>query len=230
MIDNTVKRIASGIQDLVFPENLYCICCGNIIDGTRTYSLCDHCISHIRWNIEEPRVIETEYGNVYMLKCVDYGIYERSMIFALKYDGHKYIARNIAKIMKDRLVIDNYFLSGEDWIIVPVPLHKKRLKERGYNHAELIAKYLGKELSVPVEDILVRLRNTAPMKGLGPEKREKNIINSIVVKTESSPLSCKNILLIDDFYTTGSTAKECLRALRKSGFSGKIVMLSFAAR
>ena len=307
-----VKDVA---KDFVFPDNLYCMCCGNIIDRSRTYSLCDHCMTSIHWNLSDPRVInikpikrfvdgienescstiaDHEKDFMSMIKCADYGIYERSIIFALKYDGHKYMAGIIAKIMKDRLyaeidkeidkkLFENTItdsskfeikrrpyrqqLLSRNWIMVPVPLHKKRLRERGYNHAKLIASSLSKELvrdgiDIPTFDILERTRETRPMKNLGPEERERNIRNSIRLKDSVNPKLIKkyfendsddafnngigntfnnsignsfddrqiNVILIDDFYTTGSTAKECARALREGGFTGDIVMLAFAAR
>ena len=237
MGNGIIGRLMEEVQTLVFPDNIYCICCGNIIDESRSYSLCDHCITHIHWNLDKPRRVEFEGEEISVVKCADYGIYERSIIFALKYDGHKYIARTIADIMYDRLeamgMMEDF--KTQEWLIVPIPLYHKKLRERGYNHAELIARHLERKTGVSMVNLLSRIRNTIPMKGLGPEEREQNVFQSMEVsefaleKLENMDLK-RNILLIDDFYTTGSTGKECGRALRKAGFRGKIMMMAFAAR
>ena len=273
-MNGLVRNLTEYAKDFIFPDGIYCICCGNIIDQSRTYSLCDHCMTHIHWNLDPPRKVVVSNDSIKMIKCADYGIYERSIIFALKYDAHTYISRIIAKIMKDRLIKefegvqpgldkDPAFRGLSNWLIVPVPLHKSRLAERGYNHAELIAKHLSREIRLPMMDMLERRKETRPMKGLGPAERDANIRGSIRVKpsfmryfkeyNRNGPLidapetniltnisnsvsksistnTTTNVLLIDDFYTTGSTAKECARALRNAGIRGEIWMLAFAAR
>ena len=89
-IDISKQRSKSGIRnaiktvaELAFPPSLYCACCGNIIDSTRTYSLCDHCMDHFRWDRSDG--ISSE--DIKLIRCVSYGIYERSLIFDLKYRG-----------------------------------------------------------------------------------------------------------------------------------------------
>ena len=93
------ERLSDFLLDCIYPDSLYCICCGNIIDGSRSYSLCDHCMTHLHWTLEDPVTIK----GIRLISCVEYGIYERSIIFALKYDGHKYIADTIGEIMADRI-------------------------------------------------------------------------------------------------------------------------------
>lgn len=220
MISEKVNRVL----DLIFPPSLYCNCCGNLIDSTRTYNLCDHCISHVKWDgAREPRII----SGLKMLRCTEYGIYERSLIFGLKYNKKRYIARDIGKIMADRLS-----LTGMDFdVIIPVPLYKKKEQERGFNQAALMGKYLGKELGIPcIAHGLVRSRNTRAMRGLSPTERAENVRDSFALNTAfSKQLEGKRILLIDDFYTTGSTARECAHAL-ESCCPEEIVFLAFAAK
>ncbi|MGN0733312.1 MAG: ComF family protein [Emergencia sp.] len=212
------------MMELVYPPSLYCSCCGNIIDSTRTYNLCDHCITHVRWDTsEEPRLV----SGLKMFRCTEYGIYERTLIFGLKYNRKRFIARDIGRIMADRLAV-----TGMEFdVIVPVPLHKEKERERGFNQAALMGKYLGKELNIPcVAHGLVRCRKTRAMRGLSPTERAENIRNSFQLNPVfSEELSGKRILLIDDFYTTGSTAGECARALQPCN-PEDIVFLAFAAK
>ena len=218
------------LLDIIYPKDIYCVCCGNIIDQSRTYGLCDHCITHIKWNGSEPR----KKNDLTLLSCADYGLYERSIIFALKYDGHKYLASNIAEIMRDRLSLSHEVgdisIDYDNTVIVPVPIHKRKLRERGYNHAELIAKELGKRMDLPVLDGLNRTRDTLPMKSLGPHQREMNIRESMEFRRDYRGLiEGMDVILVDDFFTTGSTARECARAISREN-PRSILMLAFAAR
>lgn len=213
-------KIKESVLDFMYPGRLYCICCGNIINETRSYGLCDHCITHIRWEMEERELpLEGYETKLKLLKCTDYGIYERSIVFALKYDGHKYIAKEIAGIMKDRLTAGGYFedVDTDNLLIVPVPLHESRFSERGFNQAELIGRNLSNVLNAPILDILERNRKTLPMKNLGPKERSRNIAGAISPKYPGEEMAGlvegRDLLLVDDFYTTGSTAGECAKAL-----------------
>ena len=117
-------------------------------------------------------------------------------------------------------------------VICPIPLHKRRLKWRGYNHSEEIAKQLGRAFSLPVvADALIRTKHTAPQVSLSKEQRLANMKGVFQVRNpqaiRSSSLSLgvedqlagKNILLVDDVYTTGATMEECARVLKKAGAS-----------
>lgn len=213
------------ILDVIFPQSLYCICCGNIIDKTRSYGICDHCMTHIRWNIDEP----LDADGMTVLKCVEYGIYERSVIFSLKYSGHRYIARNIGEIMDDRLRAAG-ILDGEDAVVVPIPLHPNKMAVRGYNQSQLIAKHLAKRRGWRhCDKAVIRVRETLPMRGLGSEERENNASGSMAAGKELSLINGQNVILVDDFYTTGSTARECGRVIKQANPS-KIVMLAYAGR
>lgn len=98
--------------------------------------------------------------------------------------------------------------------LIPVPVHPKRLRTRGFNQAEILAGKLGERLDLPVlTDILRRGRNTEPQKDLSPAERLKNLEQAFV----AAPLPCQKILLVDDIYTTGSTIEACSRALLRAG-------------
>lgn len=100
--------------------------------------------------------------------------------------------------------------------IVPIPLHEKRLRSRGYNQAAVLARVLGEELELPVyENYLVRVKNTAPLKEQNVKERQNNLKRAFLVGKNDVKL--KTILLIDDIYTTGTTVDEAAAALRESG-------------
>ena len=218
-------KIIDRAAELVFPQHLYCGCCGNIIDETRQYGLCDHCLSHFGWNTDGLDVIDGMAAGA----CLDYGIYERTLIFGLKYKGRKYLARDIGAIMADKVRALGLDKSCD--AIVPVPLYRAKERKRGFNQAALIGKHLARLTGMEcAADMLLRTRETAPMRSLGPAERRWNIEGSIAFNEKyAGQVSGRRVLLIDDFYTTGSTALECRRALVSGGVSD-VTFLAFAAR
>lgn len=103
-------------------------------------------------------------------------------------------------------------------LLVPVPLAPKRLKERGFNQALLLAAALGKTLSLPVDtNTLLRVKETkSQVECETPKERQENISGAFALR-ENSNLKGKTILLVDDVYTSGATMNECARLLRKGG-------------
>lgn len=100
--------------------------------------------------------------------------------------------------------------------MIPVPIHKKKKKIRGYNQAELIAKHLGKRLGIPVfSNLLIRVINTSPQKELNDKARMKNLKNAFIMS--ANKIKLKKVLLVDDIYTTGATIEACTKVLLASG-------------
>ncbi len=144
---SVLKSAADRVMDLLFPSALYCICCGNLIDETRTYHLCDHCLSHIRWDGSDVRSIR----GLKTLSCTRYGLYERSLVFALKYNGRKYIARELAEMMRDRLIL----AEAEFDVIVPVPMFSEKERSLVFALKYNGRKYIARELAEMMRDRLI---------------------------------------------------------------------------
>jgi ComF family protein len=99
-------------------------------------------------------------------------------------------------------------------LLVPVPLHPKRLKSRGFNQALLLARAFP---GTPVaREAVIRTRHTAPQVGLNPKQRRDNVKGAFAAP-DPGRVKGKNVLLIDDLFTTGSTVKECAKVLRRAG-------------
>lgn len=102
-------------------------------------------------------------------------------------------------------------------IVLPVPLHLKRLRERGFNQSGLMAKEFARCLGLPVSfDTLVRKNWTDPQTRLNRDQRHINVKNAFEV-CEGEDVKGRRILILDDVYTTGTTLSECARMLRKKG-------------
>lgn len=104
-------------------------------------------------------------------------------------------------------------------LIVPVPLHISRLRQRGFNQAVLLGKVLSQQLSLPLlPDALVRIKRTEPQIKLSAAERRLNVKGAFTVKRTETVVG-KRILLLDDVMTTGSTMDECAKELKKAGAS-----------
>lgn len=111
-------------------------------------------------------------------------------------------------------------------LIMPIPLHRKRRKIRGYNQAFLVAEALGKRTHLPVDaKSLVRIRDTSPQKKLDPVSRKRNLKQAFAVKESFSPVPA--VLLIDDIYTTGNTLDAAAAKLKERGV-GKVFFLTIS--
>ena len=101
-------------------------------------------------------------------------------------------------------------------LIIPIPLHKKRRKKRGYNQAQIISAEIGKNMNIPVDTkSLVRCISTNPQKTLDHDERKKNLSHAFSVRKGFVPVSA--VLLIDDIYTTGNTIDYAAKTLKKAG-------------
>ncbi len=100
-------------------------------------------------------------------------------------------------------------------LVIPVPLHKTKLRQRGYNQSALLARQIAKQLQWPyASDLLIRTRPDPPQKELAARDRTKNVKNAFTLQRQ---LAGERILLVDDVMTTGATARECSRTLISSG-------------
>lgn len=139
----------------------------------------------------------------------------RDLLISYKFGEQSYLYHTFAEIIvKDKKICR--FLKSYD-IIIPVPVHRKRKWERGYNQTELIAKKVGKALEIEVETkTLIKTKNIKPQSSLTKEQRIKNIQNVYAI-TNMQKVVDKKILILDDIYTTGSTVRECSKTLQEAG-------------
>lgn len=139
----------------------------------------------------------------------------RQAIHCFKYEDLHCLAAPLGRLMAQGWLT----LAGNhpDFdFIVPVPLHRARLRERGYNQSALLARELGTHLGIPVaEDLLSRTRATVPQVGLSAGERRANVRGAF--QCLKGALDRRKVLLVDDVYTTGSTLESACGALRESG-------------
>lgn len=214
-----------GFLNLLLPR--VCLLCSDIVEDE---GFCEKCFDNIKL-IKSPLCrrcgmpfISQETEDHLCGACIkkrrpfsiarSIGIYEGVLLEAvqrLKYNGKTSLARPLAKLMTKEFSMTNYNL------IVPVPLHKTRLKERGFNQSLLLARELSKLYNLPIDYLNLRkIRATDPQVNLKGKERIANIKGAFAVKNGAG-FKNKKILLIDDVYTTGATVIECSKVLKKAG-------------
>ena len=178
--------------------------------------------------IEYSRCKFCESKNFYFdraISCIEYCDKSKVLVLSLKYYGNTYMSRYIAQVMRDKLEFEQ--LSAD--YIIPVPLHKKRMRIRGFNQAEKIASYLSEYTNIPIIDCVKRNRNTKRLYALNKFQREKELKNAFEVKEDSEEIIGKRIILVDDIFTTGTTVNEISKKLKIYGVD-EIIVLTFLTR
>ena len=178
--------------------------------------------------IEYSRCKFCENKNFYFdraISCIEYCDKSKVLVLSLKYYGNTYMSRYIAQVMRDKLEFEQ--LSAD--YIIPVPLHKKRMRIRGFNQAEKIASYLSEYTNIPIIDCVKRNRNTKRLYALNKFQREKELKNAFEVKVDSEEIIGKRIILVDDIFTTGTTVNEISKKLKIYGVD-EMIVLTFLTR
>jgi ComF family protein len=181
-----------------------CAACGHVLDRPLEGAVCDRCWSAID--------LRQERFSLEAIACARaMGPYEgtlRTLLHALKYDARRSIAPHLSRMMAAQ---GADVLAGAD-AVVPVPLHRRRMRERGFNQADDLAR----ELGLPVLHALRRVRATHAQVGLPAERRRDNVRDAFDITTQPM-LVGSTIVLVDDIATTGATLEACARVLRRAG-------------
>jgi len=140
----------------------------------------------------------------------------KNLIHEFKYKGKDHLGRPLSKLMTDFIKEYNLATDCLDFI-VPIPLHKTRLREREFNQAEILAKHIAEEFKKDLlSDCLIRHRHTKTQTDLENNQRLLNVKGSFSVN-RGRDLKGKNVLLVDDVLTTGATSSEAANVLRSAG-------------
>ena len=220
-----------------------CPCCGKFLEEGQQ-GFCSNCLSEIHW-IKPPfcsacgtPFTSEEIQNhpcggcmmrrKYFAMARALGAFEGSLQTAIhrwKYEGKTYLTPFFAEWMAEGL--SRYWEPNFLDLLIPVPLHPQRLRERGFNQALLLAKELSRRTGIPYfKTILKKKKPTLPQVNLSGVEREKGLRGAFHV-VEKEELSGKSVLLVDDVYTTGATVNECSKVLVKGG-AGRVDVLTLA--
>lgn len=221
-----------GLLDLVFPPAC------QVCRSRETFPLCTTCRNAFR--LVRPPVcqkcgkplrgsgdlvftcIPCRHRRLYFAAARAAGIYDgtlREAIHALKFRGRRALAAPLGGLMAERVI--GAGLSAAQ-LVIPVPLHHRRLRERGYNQSELLASEVAGHLGLPVRsDVVIRRQATEAQSGLTLEDRRANVRGAFAA---ARSLKGQTVLLVDDVLSTGFTASECSRVLRQAGATQVVVL------
>lgn len=203
------QKALLGLDDLLFPENVSCLCCQSALGSDDWLNLCPACREALNQLFEKqeaeallpPPCIEQAFA------AFPYAGAAKTLILLLKYGSVRAAANPLASAMSARFC-------GQADILVPVPTTKRRLRERGYNQAEVLAQALHPLLGLPVVPALTRRNEQTAQTQLSAEERRRNLVGCM---TSDDRVAGQRVLLVDDVLTTGSTAAEAARALLSAG-------------
>lgn len=220
-----------SLLDIIFPGPANCISCGKLLKKYSVLMLCAHCqgeldgipgafmageefLSSALYNFDKSE------GFDYIGAPYRYEGPARAMVKALKYKGRTYAARTMAGLMASELKKRN----GKFDVIVPVPAHAEKEKQRGYNQAELIARELSGIMNIPYKMLLEKHKNTPSQVTLDEMGRWENVRDAFMLAGNTKGLS---LLLVDDVITTGATMYFCASQL-KAGGASCVTSIAFA--
>jgi len=202
-------RIIDNILDLIYSP--VCGFCNQICKE----NLCKKCEIKIKdYEINSIRKVKDKYFDevLYLFKYEDI---IRNILIKYKFQNKSYLYKTFSKIiLKNKKICG--FLKNYD-IIIPVPISKKRKYKRGYNQSYLIAREIAKYADLNCENkCLIKQKETTEQSKLNKNQRKTNVQGAYKI-TDKQKLFNKNVLILDDIYTTGSTVNECAKMLKEAG-------------
>lgn len=198
--------IKINILELIYPKT-----CGMCNKISKSY-ICNKCKLKLKKILKLNKI---NFNDKYFDSLTYLFRYEgniRTMILEYKFKDKSYLYKFFSEI-----IVNNCNLKNKYDIILPVPIHKKRKLQRGYNQSELIAKDIAKNIDIEYSNsVLQKIKNTLPQSSLNKSQRINNVLGVYnIIKPQY--INDKKIILMDDIYTTGSTVNECSKILKKNG-------------
>lgn len=203
-------------KELSYVSQPVCMRCGKELDSGERWNGKEYCADCLRQQRDFS-------GGIALL---NYNDAAKKIMAKLKYQNKREYAAFLADEMAKRHGRQILRLAPE--LLVPVPVHQTRRRERGYNQAELLAEKLGRRLGIPVKKgWLIRIENTKAQKQLGYNERQRNEKKAFGIVAGRHTDGIKTVMLVDDIYTTGATAQACTDVLLEAGVQ-KVYLISMA--
>jgi len=214
-----IKTIGSDLLNLIYPR--LCVSCNDLLINFEAY-VCTKCIYNLpKTNFHLDRsnpVAKLFWGRVDIEHASSYSYFTkgskfRRLLHHLKYKGKREIGYYLGKAYGSELLLNNVFTDTD--IVVPVPLHPAKEKQRGFNQSERVAQGIADALRKPMKKILERTIDSATQTRKTRYERWENVENIFTVVSENE-IHNKHVLLVDDVVTTGATLEACAQKLQEA--------------
>lgn len=216
-------KFLSQLLDLIYKKR--CYFCRSTDSGNL---MCENCFESIEFL---PCKIFRNINGCQVFCASVYKDNLQKLIRGLKYHNKKELAYFQAKLMYEYW--KKLTVSEKEFVIVPVPLHCTREKQRGYNHMLLVAQEFAKlagENYIVENNLIKRIKNTKPQYKLSKAQREQNLKNAFEITKNCDKYKNKNILIFDDILTTGSTLEEMIKVFKQNGFENLYAFTTSCAK
>lgn len=229
-----LRTILDSLASVLFPAT--CVLCGTVVDDRALALVCQKCWSRVTpfqgeicvrcgygflsSNLQIPVPLcggcRRDYFHFdFARSYADFQDPLKEIIHQLKYRAHPSLAKPLARLLFS--VYQSHLKELASDVVVPIPLHKQRERERGFNQSELLAKHFSRLASIPIQsNLLLRNRATQVQAGLSRRARRLNVSGAFSLSQKSEVVG-RIILLMDDVFTTGTTLNECARLLKVNG-------------
>ncbi len=219
-----------GLLDLIFPK--YCVNCKKFGDY-----LCSDCFSRLSFDTKNICLVcgSPSYNGLTHPRCLKkysiegsftgivFNSVTKKLIYQFKYKPYLIgLSSFLGDLFYESLIQYEEFSkilkqAQNDIILIPIPLSSEKMRKRGYNQAEILAKELAKKFDLKAVNCLERTRDTKSQVGLNKKDRQKNIKGAFSLKKNSANFKNSRVVLVDDVLTTGSTFSEAASVLKHSG-------------
>ncbi len=214
-----LNKIKEFILNIFLPKK--CIYCGKTLDYNAEYSICKGCIAPALTK-EKPK---RDFDEKHYDSCLCATYYEKNIRYSMikfKFKGITKLADTFSYMLLIKIKEDWRFLTAD--FIACVPLSEKRFKQRGYNQSHLIAEKVSKEINIPyLQDLIIKVKDIPRLSKMTLAQRRR-IIKGVYKFNNNFDIKDKSIILIDDIFTTGSTANECAKVLKKNGAQSVFIL------
>lgn len=217
--------ICGAKTDLEY-RGLCCHCLRDLAGLREKYSHCDFCGNFYQNSFDScPTCFAAKTPKAYkkVQACYPYQGGAKDLVWDLKFHNRRYLAEPMAKLMVNTGDITE---KGVYDLMIPVPLTPSRRKEREYNQAELLCTEISHILAIDTDfKTLIKIKDTPSQASLSPAKRRHNLQDAFDI-VDNNDLKGRRVILVDDVITTGSTADQCARVLKRAG-ADSVKVLAF---
>lgn len=238
-----IKEFFNFFIDYIFPfrclscsefltERGVCVKCFNLLEHISHEYACDLCGMNLSFKYEDYLLCDKcfnkkeQFYHTKALSLMRYNTAAKNLVCNFKYHDQLYNAKYFAKLS----IMRNYQFFEDIDIITTVPMHYIKRLLRNYNQSAILALELSKKLNkIFIHDLLVKNKLTVSQTVISKNLREKNVKNTINIKKKYiKDLKGKNILIVDDVYTTGSTLNECSMVIKKHSLASNIKLFTIS--